>query len=259
MFESRTSNFGSTIPFTKPLMERSESTNLRSLFKRFNKSEQKDTKVKFINMCKVFMYNYGSPRVGDKHFKEYYDSKVPRSYRVVVEGDVITTLPPPDKYSHIGTEILIDGTGSGSIIIEPNFVERWLQASTVYSSISSHSLLVYRRGLLGIKIAAEYAHLSDAELLQQMKVIKIVDRVAELKDENLISPGGSMISEIPSSPSVQNEWTRTDDIVSTIEEGRYNNDNIPGILSGKIFNKVKSIMSIIENYEKGEEDDEERS
>ncbi len=111
-------------------------------------------KPRFIKKIKVMMYNFGSPRVGNGPFALMFDKEVPMSYRVVVDGDVVTALPP-SGYQHIGTEILIDATGSGSIIIDPSFVERWLRTHTK-SSVAAHSLLVYRKGLLGIKLSAEF-------------------------------------------------------------------------------------------------------
>jgi hypothetical protein len=109
----------------------------------------------FVRKIKIFMYNYGSPKVGNGNFANFYDKMVPASYRVVVDGDIVPALPPQSKYSHIGTEILIDSVGAGSIIIDPSFVERWLRTH-MKSSVAVHSLLVYRKGLLGIKLAAEF-------------------------------------------------------------------------------------------------------
>lgn len=109
----------------------------------------------FVKRIKVFMYNFGSPKVGNGNFVNFYDRMVPASYRVVVDGDIVPALPPQSKYSHVGTEILIDSVGAGSIIIDPSFVERWLRTH-MKSSVAVHSLLVYRKGLLGIKLSAEF-------------------------------------------------------------------------------------------------------
>jgi hypothetical protein len=152
----------------------------------------------FVRKIKVLMYNYGSPKVGNGNFANFYDKMVPASYRVVVDGDIVPALPPQSNYSHVGTEILIDSMGAGerfisfyvaycilehisiffffnglfsasilfhavltqrcvagSIIIDPSFVERWLRTH-MKSSVAVHSLLVYRKGLLGIKLAAEF-------------------------------------------------------------------------------------------------------
>jgi hypothetical protein len=107
----------------------------------------------FIKKIQVMMYNFGSPRVGNFAFQQLYDKEIPRSYRVVVDGDLVPGLPP-SGYRHVGTEILIDSLGVGTIIIDPSFVERWLRTH-LKSSISVHSLLVYRKGLLGVKLSAE--------------------------------------------------------------------------------------------------------
>lgn len=109
----------------------------------------------FVRKIKIFMYNYGSPKVGNGNFVKFYDKTVPCSYRVVVDGDIVPALPPQSNYTHVGTEILIDSMGAGSIIIDPSFVERWLRTH-MKSSVAVHSLLVYRKGLLGIKLAAEF-------------------------------------------------------------------------------------------------------
>ena len=110
----------------------------------------------FVKRIKAVMYSFGSPRVGNSSFAQMYDRMVPSTFRVVVDGDVVVALPPSTcGYVHIGTEILIDSLASGSIIIDPSFVERWLRTH-VKSSVASHSLLVYRKSILGLKLAAEY-------------------------------------------------------------------------------------------------------
>lgn len=101
----------------------------------------------------ITMYNFGSPRVGNRCFSQFYNSMIPDAFRVVVDGDIVAGIPS-SGYKHIGTQIQIDGVGSGSIIIDPSFVERRLGRSAK-AKISVHSLLVYRRGLVGIKKAIE--------------------------------------------------------------------------------------------------------
>lgn len=91
----------------------------------------------------VTMYNFGSPRVGnrqvcaaDKIFRRYtcfidccyafqpqfavqYNRVVPDSFRVVVDGDVVTAVPGA-WYKHVGTEVVIDSeSNTGTIIIDP--------------------------------------------------------------------------------------------------------------------------------------------
>jgi hypothetical protein len=114
----------------------------------------KQLKAVFVKKIKVFMYNYGSPKVGNYGFKLLYDRIVPNTFRVVVDGDLVVGLPP-SGYDHVGTEIMIDNLGSGSIIIDPSFVEKWLRTQ-MKSKVSAHALLCYGKGLLGLKLAAEY-------------------------------------------------------------------------------------------------------
>ena len=96
-----------------------------------------------VRKVKVTMYNYGSPRVGNGFFALLYNRLVPDSFRTVIDGDLVTSMPPT-KYRHIGTQAVVDNLGAGSIIIDPSFIERRLRTHTK-SSVSVHSLLVYRK------------------------------------------------------------------------------------------------------------------
>ena len=91
----------------------------------------------------VTMYNFGSPRVGNGFFALLYNRIVPDSFRTVIDGDLVTSMPPTG-YRHVGTQALVDNLGAGSIIIDPSFIERRLRTHTK-SSVSVHSLLVYRK------------------------------------------------------------------------------------------------------------------
>ena len=81
----------------------------------------------------------------------------------MVDGDIVTGIPK-GNYKHVGTEILIDATGSGTIIIDPSFVESRLQKSSK-TSMDAHTMAAYRRGLIGIKAATEYVHSRATENL----------------------------------------------------------------------------------------------
>ena len=39
------------------------------------------------------MYNYGSPRVGNKDFVERFNKNVPEAFRVVNDADVVARVP----------------------------------------------------------------------------------------------------------------------------------------------------------------------
>lgn len=85
------------------------------------------------------MYNFGSPKVGNWAFAEHYDKIVPDSFRIVVDGDLVSAVPPTTDYAHIGTQVIVDSIGAGSIIIDPSFVETHLHTS-IKTSVSVHSL-----------------------------------------------------------------------------------------------------------------------
>ncbi|XP_078166882.1 putative triglyceride lipase isoform X2 [Carex rostrata] len=81
----------------------------------------------------VTMYNFGSPRVGNRRFAEVYNAKVKDSWRIVNHRDIIPTVPRLMGYCHVAKplylstgnvketlqnkEILVDGS-QGDVIGE---------------------------------------------------------------------------------------------------------------------------------------------
>lgn len=49
---------------------------------------------KFVVKADVSLYNFGSPRVGNHVFAQIFDREVRKSFRVVVDGDIVVGLPP---------------------------------------------------------------------------------------------------------------------------------------------------------------------
>lgn len=88
-------------------------------------------------------------------FSHLYDKIVPNSFRVVVDGDIVCGLPPTLGYQHIGTQVVIDKFCSGSIIVDPSFVERRLRTSTK-TSITAHILSLYKQSLVAVRDASMY-------------------------------------------------------------------------------------------------------
>jgi hypothetical protein len=75
---------------------------------------------------------------------------VPDSFRVVVDGDVVPLLPfSIMSYKHIGTLIVVDADGNGSIIIDPSPVENKLRKKA-NTSAYYHQLSCYHIGLDGV-------------------------------------------------------------------------------------------------------------
>jgi hypothetical protein len=54
------------------------------------------------------LYTYGSPRVGDLDFKNGFQLK---NYRFVNNNDIVTKVPPPPLYQHVGDLEYIDSQG----------------------------------------------------------------------------------------------------------------------------------------------------
>jgi hypothetical protein len=138
------------------------------------KKQQEEAARSRVSTCtkvEVALYNFGSPRVGNRAFATLFNRLVPNAFRIVVgqfiksrfsyltfyrslDGDIVSGIPKT-HYKHLGTEILIDRLGAGSIVIDQSFVERRLR-SAAKTSIKVHSLIIYRIGLSGVKFAAEY-------------------------------------------------------------------------------------------------------
>ncbi|GAB2210997.1 hypothetical protein Droror1_Dr00016287 [Drosera rotundifolia] len=55
----------------------------------------------------VTMYNFGSPRVGNRRFAEVYNEKVKDSWRVVNHRDIIPTVPRLMGYCHVAQPVYL--------------------------------------------------------------------------------------------------------------------------------------------------------
>lgn len=55
----------------------------------------------------VTMYNFGSPRVGNRRFAEVYNEKVKDSWRVVNHRDIIPTVPRLMGYCHVAQPVFL--------------------------------------------------------------------------------------------------------------------------------------------------------
>ncbi|KAG5176703.1 hypothetical protein JKP88DRAFT_227518 [Tribonema minus] len=71
------------------------------------------------------MYNYGSPRVGNKAFVELYNQLNGDSFRLVNNLDIVTSLPRQAlasmlaEYDHVGRTVVVDHEGvPGNVWVE---------------------------------------------------------------------------------------------------------------------------------------------
>lgn len=65
----------------------------------------------------VSCYTFGSPKVGDPAFANYYNKLVPNTFRIVNDADVIPTIPPAG-YAHVGQLYHLGpvGTDTGGLV-----------------------------------------------------------------------------------------------------------------------------------------------
>ena len=96
----------------------------------------------------IAVYTFGQPRVGNKAFTRLYKQKVPHTFRVVNEGDVITTMPNivccGGIYKHSGLAVLLDEGCTGNILVGPTIVETVFRFHQVTTNVLAHSMDRYR-------------------------------------------------------------------------------------------------------------------
>lgn len=99
----------------------------------------------------IALYSYGQPRVGNHAFSRLYKQRVPHTFRVVNEGDALTTLPNTvmlgGQYKQAGLEVMLDEGCTGNIIVGPTVVETMFRFSKVRTSVAAHGLDRYRKNL----------------------------------------------------------------------------------------------------------------
>ena len=58
------------------------------------------------------LYTFASPRVGDLHFATYFNASVPNCYRIANRMDIVTHVPSPPLYIHVGDETELNPGGN---------------------------------------------------------------------------------------------------------------------------------------------------
>ena len=99
-------------------------------------------------------YTFGSPRVGDHDFARYFQARVPHVFRVAMDGDIVTGVPPkkilPYGYKHIGVRVVLDRpneeSGAAGLVVDPNIVESTFRLHFT-TSIAAHSTEGYIEAL----------------------------------------------------------------------------------------------------------------
>ena len=102
----------------------------------------------------IFVSTFGAPRVGNRPFRQLYDSVVPIHWRIVVGPDVVAKLPKMG-YTHCGKKVLI--TVDGDLFMDPNSLELNLWSGDT-ASILYHRKASY---LLAMRAWCEKHHGSE--------------------------------------------------------------------------------------------------
>ena len=99
---------------------------------------------------RVCCYSFGAPRSFSRATTRRYNEKCPATFRVACDGDIVTSFPKyaGGKYKHVDTHVVVDGNGSGQLIVSPSFVERRFHLAS-RNKLKKHSLQYYRLGLWG--------------------------------------------------------------------------------------------------------------
>lgn len=96
----------------------------------------------------IAVYTFGQPRIGNKAFSRLYKQRVPHTFRVVNEGDAITSMPNRlfcgGVYKHSGLEVLLDEGQTGNILVGPTVVETLFRFHQVRTSVLAHTMQRYR-------------------------------------------------------------------------------------------------------------------
>ena len=59
----------------------------------------------------MVMYNFGSPRVGNKKFVETYNELVEDSWRVFNKNDIVSSVPRSGNYMHVDNAVAVSAEG----------------------------------------------------------------------------------------------------------------------------------------------------
>ncbi|KAL9683171.1 hypothetical protein QQ045_014988 [Rhodiola kirilowii] len=79
----------------------------------------------------VTMYNFGSPRVGNRRFAEVYNEKVRDSWRVVNHRDIIPTVPRLMGYCHVAQPVYLATGGLKNSMENAELLEDGYQIDVV--------------------------------------------------------------------------------------------------------------------------------
>eukprot|EP01135_Chromosphaera_perkinsii_P009788 Nk52_evm10s1892 gene=Nk52_evmTU10s1892 len=113
------------------------------------------------------LYTFGCPRVGNKRFAKCFRMAVPLSYRVCMDGDVVTGFPKWNYRPHEENEVVIDN--KGNLFVNLLGYEKALMTKS-RRKVSSHYINAYQHAInaaikvdhrLGIWLDMEEGHVKE--------------------------------------------------------------------------------------------------
>ncbi|KAJ8906819.1 hypothetical protein NDN08_003305 [Rhodosorus marinus] len=94
----------------------------------------------------IFVYTFGSPRVGNLHFVNEYNALVPCAWRLVNSHDPVAKMPPAFLFHHVGQSALV--TANGELFIDPTMFEMTFMHSSFLSlGLKHHTNSGYAKAL----------------------------------------------------------------------------------------------------------------
>ncbi|XP_074558925.1 uncharacterized protein LOC141814866 isoform X3 [Curcuma longa] len=93
----------------------------------------------------VTMYNFGSPRVGNRRFAELYNKKVKDSWRVVNHRDIIPTVPRLMGYCHVAHPVYL-AAGELKGLVDREFLGDGYQGDVIGEATPDSLVNEFMRG-----------------------------------------------------------------------------------------------------------------
>lgn len=78
-----------------------------------------DLQYNFPKQIQIETYTFGAPRVGNAGFRESFNRRLPRSYRIIYGMDIVPALPRVwQGYRHVGTEVRLGNRWSWNFLTQ---------------------------------------------------------------------------------------------------------------------------------------------
>ncbi|ERM98004.1 hypothetical protein AMTR_s00120p00025450 [Amborella trichopoda] len=95
---------------------------------------------------RVTMYNFGSPRVGNKRFAEIYNEKVRDSWRIVNHRDIIPTVPRLMGYCHVAQPVYFRTDGLKDVLANMEIMGDGYQGDVIGESTPDVLVTEFMKG-----------------------------------------------------------------------------------------------------------------